>query len=163
MITGYHGTTKRHAHSIISERKFHISSGNREWLGSGIYFYEKFSDAYNWHSSGEEKVVLHSVIEVSDDEYLDIESPEGIEVLNGILKFIRSTEDVELTGTHQENQCAVCNMIWNTCPDIKVLSASFATTPMREKLLIDTRPRRREMCVRSNEQIKCTQIVDYKG
>ncbi len=164
LITGYHGTTASYAHSIILEGKFHVSNGNKEWLGNGIYFYEKFSDAYNWRpASGERKEVLHSVIEISDDEYLDIESPEGIAAWEGILTFIRSTGDVELTGTYQENQCAVCNMIWDTSPDIKVLAASFATVPMKEKLLIDTRPRRREMCVRGNEQIKCTQIVEYRG
>lgn len=46
LITGYHGTQRHLANKIIQDGKYHISKGNKEWLGNGIYFYERFSDAY---------------------------------------------------------------------------------------------------------------------
>lgn len=163
LITGYHGTTKKYAHNIIKEKEYHLSKGEKEWLGSGIYFYEKFSDAFCWKPQpGEEKAVLHSVIKVKNGEYLDIDSYEGEKTWNEILDVICESEDIELDGTYQENQCAACRIIWDSYPQLKVLAASFATTPSKAKVLIDKRKRRREFCVRSNESIKCTQIIAYE-
>ena len=155
LITGYHGTTETYAHNILAEGEYH---------GNGIYFYEQFSDAFNWRpKSGQEKVVLHSVVKIADDEYLDIDSPEGERAWRGILEYICKVECIKLTGTPQENQCAACRMLWDSNPDIKVVAGSFATMPSQVKVLIDKRIRRREFCVRNNEPIKCTQIIDYKG
>lgn len=164
LITGYHGTTETYAHNILAEGEYHISCSDTEWLGDGIYFYEQFSDAFNWRpKSGEEKVVLHAVVKIADDEYLDIDSPEGERAWRGILEYICKVECIKLTGTPQENQCAACRMLWDSNPNIKVVAGSFATMPSQVKVLIDKRIRRREFCVRNNEPIKCTQIIDYKG
>ena len=163
LITGYHGTTETFAQNILKEGEYHLSCTNKEWLGNGIYFYEQFSDAYNWRpKSGEEKVVLHSVINITDDEYLDIDSPEGTHAWQSILEYICSAEHTELTGTPQENQCAACRILWDTNPGIMVLAGSFATAPAKVKVLIDKRIRRREFCVRNNKPIKSTQIIYYK-
>ncbi len=164
LITGYHGTTSTHANNILKEGEYHLSNGDREWLGPGIYFYDEFSDAFNWsHQLDEEKVVLHSVIELSDEEYIDIDSDEGEKIWTEILDFICDSQNVKLDRTFEENQCAVCKMIWDSNPQIKVLAASFATSRSKAKVLIDKRKRRREFCVRNNEPIKCTQIIAYKG
>lgn len=164
LITGYHGTTETSAHNILAEGEYRVSCTDKEWLGDGIYFYERFADAYNWRSaSGGETVVLHSVVQIDENEHLDIDSPEGERAWMGILDYICEVECIKLTGTVQENQCAACRMLWDSNPDIMVLVGSFATTPSKVKVLIDKRPRRREFCVRNNEPIKCTQIIDYKG
>ena len=164
LITGYHGTKRHLANKIIQEGKYHISKGDKEWLGNGIYFYERFSDAYAWRRGAEEEnAVLHSVIEVDDSAYIDIDTEEGKNLWLAILEGIVRNRHIELTGTAEENQCAVCRIIWDIVPEVKVLAASFAAEPSVARLLIDKRPRRREFCVRDNGPIKCTQIIDYRG
>lgn len=164
LITGYHGTTEIFAHNILAEGEYHISCGDKEWLGDGIYFYEKFSDAYGWRPESEEKRrVLHSVIEVEDRKYFDIDSQEGEKAWGEIIDYICKSENIELTDSYQENQCAVCRMLWDANPEIKVLAASFATDKSKIKVLIDKRKRRREFCVRDNSSIRCTQIIEYYG
>lgn len=164
LITGYHGTTLDCGNNIIKEGQYHLSSSKTEWLGKGVYFYVNFSDAFEWKpKSGDEKVVLHSVIRVKDDEFLDLDSDEGAVVWNRILDYICVSENIVLDGTHEENQCAVCKMIWDSNPQIKVIAASFATALSKAKVLIDRRKRRREFCVRDNESIRCTQIIAYRG
>lgn len=163
LITGYHGTTEQYAHSILREGKFRISRANKEWLGHGIYFYEKFADAFSWKpQSGEEKAVLHSVIRIPDDAFLDLDTDEGAKAWQGILDYLCQTEKIKLTGTAQENQCAACNMLWDSNPDIMVLAGSFAAQRSKVKVLLDRRIRRREFCVRDNQSIKSTQIIAYK-
>lgn len=164
LITGYHGTSEMYAHSILSEGKYNISGSNTEWLGNGIYFYECFSDALNWKCKhGEVKTVLHSVIQITDDAYLDIDSPAGEKVWRDILDYICKATNIKLTGTEQEQQCAACRILWDTNPSIMVIAGSFPTEPSQARVLIDKRIRRREFCVRNNEPIKCTQIIDYRG
>lgn len=156
-LTGYHGTDLASANSIIKENRYNISSSDTEWLGSGIYFYSSITDAYNWKES---KAILHSVIKINDDEYLDIDSEEGIKIFQDIIDFICESHCVEICGSTQKNQCAVARMIWDTYPKLKVISASFATEKTKLKTLIDKRHRRKEFCVRNNSSIKHTYLIN---
>ena len=163
MLTGYHGTTQESAKSILKEKQFKLSQSNKEWLGEGIYFYEQFSDAYNWRNrTDKERAVLHSVIEVNDDEYLDIDSDKGGKLWREAGIYVSKDLGIEFTMSVEEAQCRMCKLIWEMVP-IKVLAASFATEKTLVKTLIDKRTRRREFCVKSNESIKCTQIINYEG
>lgn len=157
-LTGYHGTSLENAHKIIEERQFNISDSEKEWLGSGIYFYFSFADAYNWRDSD---AIIHSVIKINDDEYLDIDSDEGTIIYNGIINIITSMQSktVYENANPQRNQCAVMKMIWNQQPKIKVMSAGFATEPTKIKTLIDKRPRRKEFCIRNNDCIKHLYLI----
>lgn len=163
LLTGYHGTNQDSAHKIIQSGKYNISHGNKEWLGDGIYFYEKFSDAISWRGTNTEKTVLHSVIEVDDDSYLDIDSEKGTILWREILDHICKNKSIILTGSSEEKQCAVCRMIWRDNPDLMVLASSFPTMRTTIMTLIDKRIRRREFCVRDNRPIRCTQIINYRG
>lgn len=44
----YHGTTKNNAETVLRERKFNASNGNRHWLGNGVYFYTQEYFSYRW-------------------------------------------------------------------------------------------------------------------
>lgn len=44
----YHGTRKKSANSILISNCFYPTTGDRHWLGDGIYFYEEDFYAYNW-------------------------------------------------------------------------------------------------------------------
>lgn len=157
-LTGYHGTSTENAHKIIDNKEFAISKGEKEWLGDGIYFYFDISDAYNWRDSD---AIIHSVVKIKEDEYLDMDSDAGSVIYNGILEIISATQSKNIyrNATPQENQCAVMRMIWGQYPKIKVISASFAIKPTKINTLMDKRPRRREFCVRGNDCIKHSYLI----
>lgn len=158
-LTGYHGTTLKSANSIIEEGKFNISKSETEWLGNGIYYYFDITDAYKWRNT---EIILHSVIKINDNEYLDIDTDVGADIYNDIIDFISNIQDKEINTSvknSQKNQCAVMKMIWDSNPNIKAISASFATTPTKVRTLLDRRPTRKEFCVRNNDVIKCTQLI----
>lgn len=157
-LTGYHGTTLEKANSIINEGVFHISNSDTEWLGEGIYFYFDITDAYKWRDS---EAILHSVIRIEDGEYLDIDSNTGTAIYNQMINYISSMQNkpVPNSANVQQNQCAIMKMLWDTLPQLKVISASFPTERTKFKTLLDKRPRRREFCVRDNDSIKCTQLI----
>lgn len=153
-LTGYHGTTLSGADGIIAEDSFHISNGNTEWLGDGIYFYFSIEDAYDWRGT---EVIFHTVIKIEDKEYLDIDSPEGKELFEEIGNYLAETTG--LTFSIQENQCSVMRMIWDANPQLKAISAAFPKRKRNFKTLTDTRSYRKEFCVRDNSCIKCKHLI----
>lgn len=158
-LTGYHGTTSINANNIIKEGNFKISNSDVEWLGDGIYYYFDINDAYEWRNS---EVILHSVIKIEDKEYLDIDSDVGKKIYNQIIEYISDMQGKSVNRSFesiQKNQCAVMKMLWQTNPNIKVISASFPAVKTKLKTLLDTRPTRKEFCVRNNSYIKCTQLI----
>ena len=79
-FTGYHGTSKESADAIIKDKKFRISNGEEQWLGDGIYFYPDFGDALNWKyndNDADVEAVIHAIIRIDDDEYLDLDNEEA--------------------------------------------------------------------------------------
>lgn len=166
MITGYHGTTREAAECILRDRYFEKSVGKKEWLGTGIYFYFDFADAYKWSAQKENEAsreVLHSVIKIKADEYFDLDSEIGKEIYQNIVEWLSAQADVEISASAQQNQCAVANCIWQEYPECKVIAMSFPRERSKFSLLTDPRPRRKEFCVRDNSCIKCTQIIEYRG
>jgi hypothetical protein len=156
-LTGYHGTTSSNA-ELILKNNYKISSGDKEWLGDGVYFYNELSDAYEWRES---EAILHSVIKIGEDEYLDIDSDEGKETFNKIIDII-SKEYKSINNDPKyavQNQCAIMKIIWKCFPKIMAISASFAKSPTRYRTLLDTRPKRKEFCVRDNSCIKLTYLI----
>lgn len=158
-LTGYHGTTLLNAEKIIESNKFNISHKNIEWLGNGIYFYSNISDACDWKNS---EAILHSIIKVKDDEYLDIDSENGAKIFNEVFKTISQKQKKKVSTKFidiQKNQYAVMKTIWSVCDNIKVISASFPTKDRTFLTLIDRQPLRKEFCVKDNDCIKHTYLI----
>lgn len=158
-LTGYHGTSLDNAKHIIDEGIFKISNHDTEWLGNGIYYYFNISDAYNWRNT---EAILHSVIKVDDEEYLDIDTPTGADIYNQMINYISMVQNKSVNTSldnAQKNQCAVMKMLWDAYPNIKVIAASFPSEPTKVRALLDRRPKRKEFCIRDNRLIKCTQLI----
>lgn len=157
-LTGYHGTTLNRAKNILKEKKFTPSSKDTEWLGDGIYYYFDIDDAYKWRNSN---AILHSVIKIDNDEYLDIDTEEGALVYNLVLALVASLQSkkINTASTVEKNQCAVMRLLWQKVPEIKVIAASFPAYKTVLKTLIDKRTRRKEFCVRNNDCIKHTYLI----
>lgn len=156
LITGYHGTSATSAKEIIESGKFKISNGKKDWIGKGIYFYPDINDAYCWRNC---EMILHTIVKVDDDEYLDIDTKEGKVLYTKVIdQLLKSIKGIDLSSP-QQNQCAVMNLIWDSYDKLKVISASFATERTKIKTLIDTRDRRKEFCVRNNDCIVLVQDI----
>ncbi len=155
-LTGYHGTTLTSANKIL-EGEFNISSSETEWLGDGIYFYFSISDAYAWRNT---EVILHSVIKIDDEEYLDIDSDTGKQIFSSICDLIAKAQGKVVSQNDiQKNQCAVMRILWDAYPKLKVVSASFPTERSKVRTLVDPRGKRKEFCVRNNDCIKHTYLI----
>ncbi len=100
-IEGFHGTSFDRAKKIILE-DFNLSLGDREWLGDGVYFFidgisdkpssqaEEWSIAQSWDNNKREYTykrysVLKCQIEVEEDNFLDLTTRDGVEVLDYII------------------------------------------------------------------------------
>lgn len=156
IITGYHGTSEKCADEIIASKKYELSNGDEEWLGSGIYFYEQYIDAWKWTRQRKynKPSILHSIIKVRKDEVIDFDTEEG-KRKEETFKKICAKFNMQ-TKSKIKNQCALMNYIWQKCDDIKVLISSFAIDKTTMGTLHDGRIRRREFCVRNNDAIIST-------
>lgn len=158
-LTGYHGTSNESADNILKENFFKLSESDKEWLGKGIYFYFDFADAYEWRNN---ESILHSVIKIEDDEYLDLDTKEGLNIcrkaIDMVIKYgvVSNPKDKKMA---QKNQCAAMNCIWRLSNTTKVMSRSFPREPKVIEMLIDERPLRKEFCVKDNSCIKFTQRI----
>ena len=154
-FTGYHGTNKESADAILNDKGFLISKGEEHWLGDGIYFYPDFGDALNWKyeaSDSEVEAVLHTIIRVEDDEYLDLDNEEAKKLFRRLLDELANSADVKPTGI-QRNQNAVCKAIWEKTPKLRLMMASFPREKTKYPAMIDTREKRKEFCIRDNSCI----------
>lgn len=157
-LSGYHGTSLEAANNIIKQRKYKKSNNDKDWLGPGIYFYSSFSDAYDWKNA---ETILHSVIKIKEDEYLDLTSPMGVSIYNEIIDWLYNDCNIRLDkNKKQQNQCSIFKIIWNREPYLKVISAEFARERSKFDALIDLREKRKEFCVRNNECIKHTYSIN---
>ena len=85
-LKGYHGTSKSSAEKIMQQNKFKCSTGDMQWLGTGIYFFEHANLAVWWAKTKSKKnkniyvynapiVVLEVNILVNRDRFLDLSDP----------------------------------------------------------------------------------------
>lgn len=167
-LTGYHGTTLVAAHSILEEGAYHLSTRDTEWLGSGIYFYPSFSDAYNWETIDGRipaEAILHSVIKVKNTEYLDFDSDKGHEIYQAACALISEMQGKEISAnlTESQTQCAIAKIVWDIHDEIKVLAASFPTEKKKVRAIKEARKYRKEFCVRDNSYIKHTYIIERRN
>jgi len=140
-ILGYHGTTQKAANSIIETSSFNKSLKNNEWLGHGVYFFEKYQKAEWWAKQQREKgepAVITSKIEVSEEDFLDLDLPEEEDEL---VEFVRYIENSGSTITFPSNKtkkrCAVINM-YMRIRKYKVIMKSFNSTNPKGKDILDS-------------------------
>lgn len=97
-IIGYHGTDAKNEKNIL-ENNFKESTGSKQWLGNGVYFFiEKILnppeiDAKNWAIVNAwdnslkrniylNYVVLKAEIKINNEKFLDLDTKEGLEIFS---------------------------------------------------------------------------------
>jgi len=73
-LEGFHGTRPDRVGSILSEgfKPSVCTKEKQHWLGDGIYFFAKESDAADWVQRYKRSVILCSVINVEEDKLFDL-------------------------------------------------------------------------------------------
>lgn len=99
-IDGFHGTDVKNVNGIL-QNGFNPSVGNKEWLGTGVYFFvkginenpeiqaEQWAIVSSWNKlkkqyKYDEYAVLHGVIEVDEKKFLDLTVADGVKILDYI-------------------------------------------------------------------------------
>ena len=157
LLTCYHGTTLESAAKITETGKFNLSSGDKEWLGTGIYFFFDIDDALNWRNA---EAVIHAIIEVDSGAYLDLASERGKKLCKNVMDYLTSIESKIVTSKDEEaNQCSVANLIWASCPEILALTCAFPTQQKSIPTIMEYRHMRREICLRDNSPIRVLNLI----
>lgn len=155
LFTGYHGTRQDKAEEILRSGEFQISSGEKEWLGHGIYFYPNYLDAVIWTEKKGYKSasIIHSIVKIKDNEFIDFDTEEGRKIQRSF-ELIIYNSGIKIGNNAQANQCATMNYIWQNEKECKLMIASFQTEPSPFPILKNSSKMRREFCVIDNSVIE---------
>ena len=171
-MVGYHGTLQSQFASIKRE-KFHLSTGDKEWLGPGIYFFAEYENAVWWAKTEAIKRVKTKtknpsfVIQVNiwykDSEYLDLDLAPDREQYESLvaqiesrLKKIPCFDKFDHATAKKLRRCFYCKLLFRGTP-IKVLSCTFPTGYDKYDIPIN----RKQHCVSGNKPIEivCGKVV----
>lgn len=153
-ITGYHGTSQSCAAAILIEKHFRESASKKEWLGSGVYFFEDRNHAIGWanirsRNCGEEfAVVIAAGIRYRRDEMFDLDIPDNVFKIESC--FIQAMTDGEFgKGTPQfksldELRCFSTDFYKELHPEIKVVAYTFDST---QRVAAGFPFKQRQLCV----------------
>lgn len=139
-ITGYHGTSSRHAESIakngLDPDKTHERPNH--WLGQGVYFYENFGLAKWWandiagkaYNYGSFPIVYRAQIEASKEDVLDLDDYRQYDLFLGRLldmqKEIESDDCDRMPIFNPEQQRAVYFDYYRKMYHIAVIMFTFS-------------------------------------
>lgn len=117
-LIGYHGTDFANTHTILSDN-YQISEGDTHWLGDGVYFFvesvltnaekaielaEKWAIAQSWDNDTKkykynQYTVMASKIEVKEENFLDLTTADGLEVLSYLVdRFLKDIKKEQIKG-----------------------------------------------------------------
>lgn len=141
-MKGFHGTLMNNAIKI-KNGGFLPSTKEIEWLGEGIYFFEKFTNAHYWACKQKEN--LHSVdfpavvcaeLSVMRNDFLDLDVPSIMrEFEKYMVQVMQSMEGgAPQFDNEYELRCFCCNYYVCEHSNIKMLAYSFPreTNPIQK-------------------------------
>ena len=90
LYTGYHGTTISRGENILKNKYYFVSYKEDEWLGNGVYFFEKdINQAVDFCTKArryDDYIILKSKIEA--EICIDLDRLETMTILDKIAKKI---------------------------------------------------------------------------
>jgi hypothetical protein len=137
-VTGHHGTTKERAIKIRAEG-FLASRNDYDWLGTGIYFFERApSRAHEWAcrlcGPDDEATVIEATIELRD--CMDLTDLDGVEALRELYGVFVNAYGRERLRKVRQNKRAprfdcmainyACTILEERGQPVRVLRAAFA-------------------------------------
>lgn len=166
-ITGYHGTLKNRAVHICMVG-FNPSTKENEWLGHGVYFFEKFNYAKKWaiseanrqNSEHQCPVVLIAEIHVPVQSFLDLDNVDVMQTFRNELKRLYSLtfqggqRGAPQFNNKKEARCFFCNLYTKVHPEIKVLAFTFIRDICYDEYGFPYPYGQRQLCVIDNSCIE---------
>lgn len=167
-IKGFHGTLDEKANKILNSKFIH-SSKNSEWLGSGVYFFEKRKYAEWWakleagkpQNQGNLPTVLSADIITEDEFFYDLDFRFNMN------KMIEESRDLleglegNLNMNEAEIRCVACNFFAKLY-GIKVFAYTFPSIA-RNVIGFPYTRKQRQICVNDDDCIKNIQKVQERG
>ncbi len=174
--TVFHGTTKSRAVKI-KRTGFRSSDKPTEWLGFGVYFFDRRRDAENWAKSEcrrsrasfhERPAILDSKIKCDSTAFFDLDSRPNmdklIDELDPILKEMgKSGEGAIQFSEKNEVKCFCCNYYKRT-HGMKIMAYSFPALRVN-RAGFDFCSKQRQYCVSDNcciTDINIKEVADYE-
>lgn len=171
-MSGYHGTAQSRFKSIQRE-KFRLSSGDKEWLGPGIYFFAEYENAVWWAKgearrrikpkAGDPPFVIQVNLWYNENEHLDLDLVPDREQYELLVSQIESKltrkpcfDAFDPMTARKLRRCLYCKLLFHSTP-VKILSCTF----FKEYNEYDIPINRKEHCVSGNDPIEivCGKVV----
>ena len=165
---GYHGTIQPYADSILSSKKFEISSKPNEWLGYGVYFFLHYEEA-DWWAKGQasrlfsKKAILMAELEYKDENFLNLDLFQNARDVNRTFKQFLETLKAEgmvapAFRSKGESRCFAIELYKSKHPEVKVIAYTFdAPGKISPKDVFI--PRQLQYCVVDDSVIKSIELV----
>ncbi|MFZ3173000.1 MAG: hypothetical protein WA118_13605 [Carboxydocellales bacterium] len=160
---GHHGTDSATAKTIVQSNYFTFSHGEDEWLGYGIYFFNRSPFYAQWWAKDYKKYDPYSIIEVEikvhKDNILDLTLPEGLDVLEKCYsKLAARKRSAKSFASTVINDKIVINYIYNNVVKFDLAIGIFKHTSIKYTTLQTYRsrlePYQIQLCVRNLDSIK---------
>ena len=139
-MTGYHGTSSRHAESIakhgLDPEKTHMRPDH--WLGQGVYFFTAFDLARWWaydiagkpYNRGTFPIVYQALIQAPQEEILDLDNYKEYDLFLGRLLDVQKEIEQDARGRmpvfNPEQQRAVYFDYYRAMYGISVIMFTFS-------------------------------------
>ncbi len=171
-MTGYHGTIKVYADTILSQQHFNPSEDSNEWLGKGVYFYGHYEEAQWWAKNqvrrrGGEAAVLQAILAYSDTAFLDLDvfsSAQAVNrTFNKFLQDLAAAGEVipNFSGRDDLRHCYAIELYKRKHPEVKIISYTFdAPTGSYNKAEFAFVPRQKQYCVIDHSIIQSISLSD---
>lgn len=164
-LYGYHGTGRIHGLRILQEG-FEPSTGDQQWLGTGIYFWELEPVAHWWGKKGlrqqrwQDYVILGADISVDEDRLLDLDTDEGNKLYHDLCRAIEDKRVPDFNPpsiTEGVVLDLLCSVISD--PPIDVVVADMPAKRLLYEWQTNITRRRIMICVRNPECIEGLVVV----
>lgn len=175
-ISLHHGTTSSSADGIY-KMGFKHSTKKNEWLGYGVYFFEKYSDAKWWselevkkpQNTNEFPEVLTVDVSCPTESFFDLDCEKNMNILEKEMRAVFNSLGKNGCGDpifedDAQLRCFCCNLYRKQHTNIKVMAFSFPTGKIVYNFLGFSTPIiRRQYCVNDNSVIalRKREVIDY--
>jgi hypothetical protein len=167
-FTGYHGSTTVKCQDILKCNYFTESHKQDEWLGNGIYFFERNQwyavwwarDCKNYNPYG----VLEASINAEETRILDLTLPEKLEELDDIAEILSEKRRRSPSYANKIiTDSMVINWLFNNIRKFDLAIGIFDDTHYQRRHIEYYRSRIRahqiQLCVRDSNCISNIQLV----
>lgn len=162
---GYHTTFSLHKDNIIKDG-FRFSNSNHEWLGEGIYFWDKKENALWWKKNSTliKRCIFTCDLKCEKDKYLNLDNEMQMkqfdQFLNKYLKTFKRERGYKPNFKNADECRKFFCDIYCSNNDISILSFTFEHDIISTHGFKTGTTKRRQICVRDKNCISIKGIEE---